>query len=172
MKSHENRVKELAATLSGDDPLVIAEYLSSLRNNEAFKGAIGLIASYYDQTSDRQVMRVVEGFFNDIKNPELQPEILDALGKPFSNSTISMIIASCWQSGADYSDHVDFFTNLFITGDYSVSIECMTLIAENAEAYTSEKKSEVIEKLESSLATIPAEKINLARELIIALSEK
>lgn len=171
MKSQDSRVKELAAILSGDDPLVISEYISSLRNNEAFKGAIDILAEYYDQTSDRHAMRVVEEFFNDIKNPDLQPEILDALSKPYGTATISMIVASCWQSGMDYSEHLDFFTQLFLTGDYSVSIECMTLIAENAESYSSEKKSEVITQLENSLATIQAEKINLSKELVLALKE-
>ena len=51
-----------------------------------------------------------------IKDQSVSSEIITEIRKPFKQATISMLVASCWQSGLDYSEYsadmVDSFSQI------------------------------------------------------------
>jgi hypothetical protein len=80
-----------------------------------------------------------------------------------------MLVASCWQSGLDYSDYLVDMAKIFLKGDFATSIECMTVIEESVQNSSRERKDEIINILmESSLSYIN-EKAPLTLELITIL---
>lgn len=166
MKRSDKKLKELSAVLKKRDTATIEEAIKSLRNEEAFEGTIGLLAAYYDQCSEKALIETIEHFFNDLKELSARPEVIAEIRKPWKPKTISMLVASCWQSGLDYSDYMGDMARTFLKADYTTSIECMTVIEESVQNSTRARKDEIINLIMESPHAFMNEKNTLVHELI------
>jgi hypothetical protein len=162
----EKKLKELAGILKKGNALFIARAIKSLRGEEPFEGAIGLLAGYYDSSTDKGISDLIEDFFNDIKHPSACQKVMEEIQKPWKQDTISMLLSSCWQSGLDYSEHTGNIAAVFLEADYATAIECMTVIEESAKLNTREQKDNIIEIIKSSSRAFTHEKTALTNELI------
>ncbi|MCX6334123.1 MAG: hypothetical protein NT092_07435 [Bacteroidia bacterium] len=169
MNRSDKKFKELAAVLKKRDISIIRESIQALRNEETFEGAVSLLASYYDQCSEKLILRAVEEFFNDLKDQSVRPEMVAEIRKPWKPETISMLVASCWQSGLDYSDYLGDMARTFLKADYATSIECMTVIEGSIQNSTRARKDEIINLIMESPQAFLNEKNALVHELIAIL---
>jgi hypothetical protein len=167
----EKRYNELRSWLSADDPHKLAEAVKMLRETEPFEGALGLLAQLYDRAEDRQLRKVIENFFNDMKEADLRKELIDEALKPRSQETISMLVASCWQSGLDYSEYAEDFVKIFLTGSYETAIEAMTVLEEFSQVISRQEKDVLIKKIIDSPLSGVNEKSTLTLELILLLEK-
>jgi len=166
----EKRYKELEIILKKGNSVLITKAIKILRDEEPFEGAISLLAGYYNSTSDKGNMKVIEEFFNDIKYQDARPEIVAEIRKSHKQDTISMLVSSCWQSGLDYSGYITDILKVFLEGDYATAIECMTLIEESSRFNTREEKDNAIRMVERSPQAFTHEKNALTHELIEILT--
>jgi len=162
----EKKLNELAAILKKRNALFITRAIKSLRDEEPFEGAIGLLAEYYDNSSDKSITVIIENFFNDIKHQSARPEVIAEIHKSWKQDTISMLVSSCWQSGLDYSEYTEDIAAVFLEGDYATAIECMTVIEESAKFNTREQKDKLIKIIKNSVRAFTHEKTALTHELI------
>lgn len=169
MIKSEKRLKELSSIFRKGDKTAISESIRALREEESFEGAIGLLASFYDGSEEKMIRKTIEEFFNDIKDQSARIEVIAEIRKPLKANTISMLVASCWQSGLDYSDYLTDMARTFLKGDYATSIECMTVIEESVLNCTRERKDEIIKIIEDSPLAGVNEKSALTLELISIL---
>jgi hypothetical protein len=165
------KLKELAGILKNGNSLFITKAVKSLRGEEPFEGAIGLLAEYYNNSSDTGIARLIGDFFNDIKYQSARPEVMAEIRKPWKPRTISMLVASCWQSGLDYSEYTGDIAEVFLKADYATAIECMTVIEESAKFNTREQKDKIIKFVKNSAGAFTHEKIALTQELIEILEQ-
>ncbi len=165
----EKRLKELSNILKSKDNILIVEAIKELRNEEPFEGAISLLASFFDIAKDKVVNRAIEEFFNDLKDYTVQKEVIEEIRKPWKEDTISMLVASCWQSGLDYSDYLTDMAKIFLEGNYTTAIECMTVIEESVPSSTRERKDEIIRMINNSPLSGTHEKYPLTQELVSIL---
>ena len=86
--------------------------------------------------------------------------------KPWKPKTISMLVASCWQSGLDYSDYMGDMARTFLKADYATSIECMTVIESSVENCSRAVKDELIAMIMESPSAFMNEKNALVHELL------
>ena len=166
-----NKIELLAQLLNKENTLVISGAIDSLRNEEPFEGAVGLLVSLYDRTSDDAVKKTIELFLNDIKDPSSRTEVIDQIKKTWKPGTTSMLVSSCWQSGLDYSGYSDVFISLFLSGDFVTAIECYTVISESADSISRVDKDAMIKTLEDNQAPQSGEKASLAADLISMLKD-
>jgi hypothetical protein len=169
VKKAENKQKELSSILSTKDSSSINEAVKSLREEEPFEGAIGLLVSFYDGNEKREMNKIIEEFFNDIKDLSVRPEIIAEIRKRWKPSTISMLVASCWQSGLDYSDYLTDIVRTFLKADYPTAIECMTVIEQSSHNLSRNGKDELISMLMESPQAFLNEKKLLVHELLSIL---
>jgi hypothetical protein len=160
---------ELQGKLNAENKKVVSNAIISLRNENPFRGAIGLLASLFDRTNDLIIKDLIRNFLNDIKEPGARMEVVAEIKKFYKPETISMLVSSCWQSGMDYSEFVIDFTNLFITGDYVIALECFTVIEESGQNIPASERSKIISLLERSHETSSVEKNSLLQALIKVL---
>jgi len=172
MIKSEKKVKELSLLLSGKNNIPIEEGIGLLRNEEPFEGAIGLLTSLYDKTDDNSLRKCIEGFMNDLKDQSVSSEVITEIRKPFKQSTISMLIASCWQSGLNYSEYSDDLVNIFLKGDYVTALECLTVIEESVHELSLAKRKDIIDFIEEYPVKPSNEKSGLIHELIIILKQE
>lgn len=171
MLKSDIKLKQLSDILKNDDSLVIGESIEMLRQEKPFEGAIGLLTAYYNDSKDVSIRKSIAGFMNDLKDQSVCREIITETGKPWKNDTISMLVASCWQSGLDYSEYSLDLAKVFLKGDYVTAIECLTVIEESIHGLDEKKKSEVIKLIEDNPVPSGNEKSTLTLELLTILSK-
>jgi hypothetical protein len=163
------KLRELSAILLKRNKVQVSEAIKMLREEEPYEGVIGLLASFYNETEEESIQKTIEKFFNDLKDQSVRPEVIAEIRRPWKSNTISMLVASCWQSGLDYSDYLVDMAKVFLKGDFVTAIECMTVIEESVHNSSRERKDEIINILmESSLSYIN-DKSPLTLELITIL---
>jgi hypothetical protein len=169
MIKSEKKLKNLASQLNNNNDLLVIEAVEMLREEEPFEGAIGLLASCYNGNEASEVRKAIVGFMNDLKDKELRPEVMNEVKKNWKHETISMLVASCWQSGLDYSAFSSVLAEAFLKGDYKTAIECFTVIEESVPSLTKTEKDEIIKILDKGRGHQSEEKKTLAAELISVL---
>ena len=127
------------------------------------------LAGLYDVTEDISVQNAIRDFLNDLKDQSVSTEVIQEIRKPFRQETLSMLVSSCWQSRLDYSEFSDDIINTFLTSDYIVALECLTVIEESAFRLSREKKNEMIEYIGKYTGKFSSEKEDLTKELIYIL---
>jgi hypothetical protein len=165
----EKKLKQLAAVLERKDNLLISEAVRLLRDEQPFEGAIGLLTSLYDRSDDISVRKAVGEFMNDIKDQTAVNEVISEIGKEWKPQTLSMLAASCWQSGLDYSSHVTDLARIFAKCDFATAVECFTVIEESADQLTPATKSEIKAIIADASAYASDEKRKLTIELVKVL---
>lgn len=171
MIKSDKKLKELALVLEKKNSLQIIHEVRSLREKEPFEGAVGLLAGIFDASDDKSVLRAISDFFNDIKDLQARSEVITEIRKPRNEDTISMLVSSCWQSGLDYSDYTEDILKIFIEGDYSTTIECMTVIEGSAAEISRERKDDLIKTLKDAERAWINEKKSLTLELLSILEK-
>ena len=172
MIKSEKKVKDLSLLLSGENSILIVEGIGLLRHEEPFEGAIGLLAALYDKSDDSSVRKSIEGFMNDLKDQSVSSEVIKEIRKPFKQETISMLVASCWQSGLNYSEYSDDLVNIFLGSDYVTALECLTVIEESVQELSVSKRNELINFIEEYPVHPPTEKTGLIQELKTILKQE
>jgi hypothetical protein len=163
------KLRELDLILAKDNSLLAIEAIKALRSEEPFEGAVALLVALFDKTDNRSIQKTIEEFFNDIKDKSVRPEIITEIRKSWKANTISILVASCWQSGLDYSEYLNDMVNIFLKGDYPTSIECMTVIEESVPYCSRNAKDAIITQIEESPLAGMNEKYALIQELISIL---
>jgi len=162
----EKKLSELERILKKGNPALVSEAIKILRDEEPFEGAIGLLAEYYNNASDKINNKIIEEFFNDIRYQSARPEVIAEIRKPHKQDTICMLVSSCWQSGLDYSAYIEDIAGIFLKSEYPTAIECMTLIEESVKYNTRVEKDNIINIIEKSPRAFTNEWNALTRELI------
>jgi hypothetical protein len=106
---------------------------------------------------------------NDLKDQAACREVIEEIRKEWKADTISMLVSSCWQSGLDYAEYSMDLANVFLKGDYVTAIECLTVIEENVEELSTEKKAELKSLIKDNPFSRGNEKSTLTNELIAIL---
>ena len=104
--------------------------------------------------------------FADIKSKAVIPLFIKGLKDPELPGIRRAVQAGCWQSGMDYSAHIDLFINIFLESDYITSLESFSVIEQSLENMSPEDIREKRELLISGLEKIEEDKKPLVRELI------
>jgi hypothetical protein len=169
MITQENKRKELEHILSRDNFVRIVEAIKMLRNESPFGGAIGLLVSYYDESNNNSIKKLIKEFLNDLKDKAFCIEVVAEMKKDIKPETLRMVVSSCWQSGLNYAGYSSDFASLFITGDYMTAIECFTVIESSVPTMTRAKKDEIIKMIRERPVSWTKEKEALALELISVL---
>ncbi len=168
----EKKFKDLSEILQKGDSVLISGAVELLRDEQPFKGAIGLLTEYYDNNKNISLRKSIERFMNDLKDQTATQEIIKELQKPWKDDTISMLISSCWQSGLNYSEYLMDFVEVFIKGDYVTAIECLTVIEEYAHELTTEKLKGIIKYIEENQHPFQDEKKALKLEMLAILNRQ
>ncbi|MDX9947104.1 MAG: hypothetical protein RBS38_07035 [Bacteroidales bacterium] len=171
MNSPQNKRKELEHILSKGNFVKINEAIKRLREASTFNGAIGLLTSHYESTSNQQVKELITDFLNDLRDQSLCGEVVEEIRKDFTWPTRSMLIASCWQSGLNYSGYLGDFAEMFVRGDYATALECFTVIESSSGHLNKDEKDLLIKLIKDNASKVAGEKTALAMELLYFLEQ-
>lgn len=147
------------------DDLLVLKTLGKLRTAGNISYVPDLL-KLLSRTGSELIEKELIMFLADIKNEGVVPLIVAGLKKPGLARARAGILSAIWQSGLDYSSHMDLFIQLFIEGDYLVALESFTVIEQSLEHISNQKIEKERQHLLDGLKKVSEEKKPLARELI------
>lgn len=150
MVRSEKKLKNLEDLLRKKDSGLINRAIEMLREEEPFEGAIALLATCYNENEAPIIKRAIENFMNDIKDQSVRPEIIEEIKKDWKPETKTMLVSSCWQSGLDYSGFTYDLAGVFMNSEYSVAVECFTVIEESVPMMDVKDKIRIIELIKQN----------------------
>lgn len=160
-----NRIeKEWLAILEGSDPESIIPVVHEIRNS----GSVNILPVLFNmihKKTDPQVRNEIINLLSEFKSQDAVPMITASLEKHDFGDYLSAFVAACWQSGLDFSNHLQVFTRLFIQADYMTSLESFTVIEESIPFASDQEKMACIRYLKDAEFLVTDEKMPLFREL-------
>jgi hypothetical protein len=169
MERSEKKLAELGKVLNGGKKRDIEARISLLRSEPPFKGALKLVALYYDSTDDENIKISISGLFNDLKEKSARDEVIETIASVSRPGSKTMLVSSCWQSGLDYSRYAGPLAGFFMTGDYMTSLECFTVFETCSAEISDSDRTGIIFSLQQQIESWDTPKQKLARELIALL---
>jgi hypothetical protein len=170
MAFSDKRLIELGRRLDNSNPEIVKGTIISLRSEDPFSGAIRLLVETFDKTDNGEIRDKIREFMNDLKESALRDEVVIEIKKDYKPETIKMLVSSCWQSGLDYSLYGPDLAHVFNKSEYSVALECFTVIEESSQNLSRKIKDQIILVLKENEKAITDEKSALLAELISVLN--
>ena len=149
---------------SGEEDTVL-KALADMRSSGNLAYVPELLAILNDSESET-IHWEMANLFADIRDKAVMPLFIKGLKDPKLPNIRMAVAAACWQSGMDYSAHLDLFIDIFIKSDYMTSLESFSVIEQSLENLTGEEIMEKRKLVLKGLEKISENKKPLARELI------
>lgn len=165
MNNSKEEYKQLVVNLDNANSEQKVTLIRNLRKKTAFSGVILLLAEILDSEDVISVREEIEKFLNDMKDQNFIYEVIESIEKTNNDITKQKLIASCWQSGLDYSLYLENFISYSISLSYLAVIECYSVIEEWIHKADEEDKLKWKNTLNSSLPGLSDEKQKLVEAI-------
>ncbi len=152
-----------------EDELVFT--INQLRNSGDIK-LLPHVIELLNKSNNPTIIKAITDLLNDLKVQAGSNEIIKAISNDNYNSIRKLLFTSCWQSGLNYSEHLEFFIEKFIAENFEIAFEIFTIIENIEEKYDNEIIESMIKKLKISIPDFKDEKSNLIVDLVSILNEK
>jgi hypothetical protein len=94
-----------------------------------------IVSELLDKNITRQES---EEIFARLKEMKAQAILIQSINAAEDAEDQAKLVAACWESGLDFSDHFQFFVSLANSRDYRIAMEALTVV-ENCEGKIPEK---------------------------------
>ncbi len=165
MDNEKKYYKEIESRLSSGNTKTVLDTLKELRHTGTALH-IPLITGLIREKSAPEVIEATHRFISDLKSQEVVPVLVNEISKGNFGKNLSLVLAACWESGLNFSNHLLPFAGFFIEGDYQASLEAFTVIEYSLPEANSRVKEECIQLLQEKNDHISEEKKPLYAELI------
>lgn len=157
-------IKLIKDKINSDQREIVIEALNELRTigNTEFLNDIIYALKHND---DQLVIGEIWKFLKDINEDEAANYFVDWIKNPDFIELRDDIISICWQTRIDFSQHIQFYTDIVLSESYINAVEAFTTIENSMERVNSEEKNRCLEKIDQKSMELDTEKSKLALEL-------
>jgi HEAT repeat protein len=164
MEKYNTTEKEWLSAFESSDSVRIMQCLNEVRDS----GSVRILPVLFDlakNNTDLQIRNEIATLISEIKSTEAVPVIAESLSKHDFGDFLNALVAACWQSGLDFSQHLIVFAELFIRGDYKTALEAFTVIEESLEDASEAEIHKCLQLLKDGECMVTNEKLPLLHEL-------
>jgi hypothetical protein len=162
--------KEWINTFESADTNKILQTVYEIRNSGSVRilpSLMGLIK----KDTDPQISFEIFKLLSELKTAEAAQVIAESLRSMDFGEYLGTIVASCWQSGLDFSKHFRVFIGLFVQSDYKTALEAFTVIEESLENAAESDIHDCLQYLKEAECMISEDKMPLFLELKRAIED-
>lgn len=170
MENYSLLEKEWINTLKGSDRGRITTTLHEIRNTGSVK-ILPFLYQLINKNTDPLIRNEILVLLSEIKSQEAVPLIAESLAKNDFGDYLPAVIATCWQSGLNFSKYLRVFAGIFIHADYQSSLEAFTVIEESFAGASDMDIADCHRFLRDSECIVADEKLPLLKELMKVLGE-
>lgn len=165
MEKNNKLSKNILKELVSNDDLHVTNALNSIRRsgNSAY---LPYVFELFAKSPNDNVLKLISQLINDLKNEEAIEYIMDAIKNPLYKKYLYYLVSSCWISGLDYSKYHPIFIDVVLKEEYQVAFEALTVIENMLHNLSKDETEMCLDKLNSSIESIPTDKRSLVNELV------
>jgi len=164
MEKYNGIEKEWIKTLASGNAEDILLAIYEIRNS----GSVTVLPVMFGLLNNKSSVAVrseILQLLGDLKTQEAIPMIVETIEKNDLDEFLPAFVASCWQSGLDFSHQMIAFARLFIHSDYITSLEAFTVLEESFANANDSERIECIHYLKELEYMVSDEKLPLYHEL-------
>jgi hypothetical protein len=169
MDKYTLKETEWIAQLKSENPADMLTAIREIRHHGNIKMLPYLFSLMLPSTHEI-IRKSIVLLISEIKVQEAVPVIVGELEKGGLGNEIIALVAACWQSGLDFSQHLPAFIKIFARGDYQTAIEAFSVIEESIINASPDIQKECLKMLDSVAGEVSEEKYPLFRELVKVVS--
>ena len=130
---------------------------------------IPLLFDILNSNAEPEVVAEIIKLLESVKDKETVPSFIDAIENEQYKPVRSLILATCWQNGLDFSNYLPLFTNIVINEEWESAFEAFTIIDNFQYLPEREIVDEVILKIESAKRDASEQKAYFLNEILTKL---
>jgi len=161
---------EIVKRIRSDKESIVIPTVNHLRNRIQSAAYIPEIIDLLDKTKNDVIRKELTLFLADMKDASGIPYIIEALNNRQYEKIWHEIIATCWQSGLNFSGYLETFIDIFLEEDYLTSLEAFSVIEQSIIYLEESRIRHYRNYLVSNLEAVKEEKKPLVSELINIMS--
>jgi hypothetical protein len=164
MEKQSSIEKEWSKALESLDPDQAIPAIYEIRNS----GSINMLPFLFRMMRNETPLIIrseILRLLGDIKSQDAVPVIAASLENMDFGEHLPAFVATCWQSGLDFSRYLRVFAKLFIQSDYLTSLEAFTVLEESFPNATDQARHDCLLYLRQSENLVIDDKLALFREL-------
>lgn len=115
--------------------------------------------------------KVVVEFITDIKDKNASLQFVQFLQSNYTHHNVTDIVAVCWQSRLDFSEHLDIFFEILCGAEYQTAFEAFTVIENNIDGFDAGQLDLYIKRVKGHIAKSNRDKQLLLLEMVSTLDK-
>lgn len=163
-------LEKVRVQLASENNSEILEALNTI-NNMAMLDFLPEMAALYPKHSDDEIGGQLLIMFNDLKYKKAIPVICRMIQDETHPATLKMLVSSVWQSGFDYSEHLNVFTPFLLSNDFALGFEAFTVIENNVDSLEPQAMLRFRKELSKMRPQLPDNMRTLVDGLLLRLQE-
>jgi hypothetical protein len=164
-------IKRLRKNFQSQKPKTVLDAIEELREHSDCTELINDLIELLHISKEEEIKESATAFLNDLKTQDTSSFIVEAIKNERYRNELPILVASCWQSGLDYSKHLELFIDLIIHEDYLLAIEAFSVVENSAYNTDAEVRKTLIDKLKTGITQVEKDKKLLITALINAINE-
>lgn len=163
-------IKYIKDKINSDQKDTVLEVIEELRSigTVEFLNDLIFVLKY---SEDEKVKSAIWKFLKDIKEQDAAKYFIEWLQNKDLEDLKYDILSICWQTKLDFSNYMDFYTELLINEDYLSAIEAFTVIENSMDNADGNQKEKCRDKLIEANPEMEDEKRKLSNALIEIISD-
>ncbi len=170
VKKDNKYYNEIEQQFLSKEPQAVLQALGDVRKR-GHAYLLPLLFNLIKINSNQQVQEEVFQILGQVKEKDCVNYLIEEIQSGNSQKHITKLIATCWQSGLDYGQHILVFAEQFIKEDFETSIEAFTVMEEWIHESPKELVKETKQFLIEGISEISDEKKPLYHELVKMVDE-
>ena len=161
----QNNHKNILEGLQSADSLKVIETLEELRVSGKVSD-IPFLTELLHLTSNPEIKSKITGLFANLKESDAIPLIVEAIQNQKYAPELKELVASCWETGLDYSNYLTLFVDLLVESDFLVAYDSYPVIVNMTAKIDQVKIDAEIDRLEEAMKTASDQKKALMLDVI------
>jgi hypothetical protein len=140
-QSNDKWLKQVKTNLTSANQAQVLTIIEELRNSGKTE-VLPILIDLLHTSVNNDVKANIIHLLNDLKVQSAASYLVNAAIDPQYQTEQQILVSACWQSGLDFSAFTTELVHIAISGNFVVSIEVLTVIENNLNQATSQKRKE------------------------------
>jgi len=157
--------------LNSGKPEIILEAVRKLRQT-GNPSLLPYIIMVLHRTRTEEVRNSIIRFLNDLKVQDSVDELVKAIHNEVYDTEKEILVSACWQSGLDFSDHIDTFVEIAIKEEYRLAFEAFTVVEQSISNCSNREINSYVSQIRQRIDHVDKDKKVLLGEMIRMLEDQ
>lgn len=168
MENQQKNTQEIIKKLQSNSSELIISAIEDIRN-QGDESLLSELFKILNNTASSEIQNKIYECISDLKDIKIIPFLISTIKNPDFSSKKREILNAFWQTGFDFSEYADIFTDILIQDSFETGIEALTLLDISADSIQSKKRQELRSKIMIAVPTSDEMKKKLLEQAVIIL---